>query len=407
MSHERWKHDSEGKEAVNGPIAPIGCGSLPLPCDVVLFPTGIIAIETQRHDGRGRWLVSRCIFGKDCLVPRSSKEEGCVMNSLVFSAGSSGLGASLSILIFVLLAAEIGLPAQRSRASDDLRLACSSDAPVVTEGASIAVRVWALSTSSALRYAWTADAGNIGSSGREVQWDFKDVTWSPNPHQAIVKVTLQSGTTASCSVQVTVLTEQRGGRVPTRSFLVKGQKEGRGYGLYSYFLLGSRPIGSARERYLATMKAYLAGMEDVSQQNDLPAGTLNVTYLPIETTAPPNFTLEWLLDHYDFARAKALLHALPGDLTDGPYIVSTLKPLDSSTTPDRYLFQDLSRVPLEPSELISWWVREFLHQSAQERFWEPKTAELLALKLRTTIAVLAVGLPEVQKAIASWVAWRH
>ena len=48
-------------------------------------------------------------------------------------------------------------------------------------------------------------------------------------------------------------------------------------------------------------------------------------------------------------------------------------------------------------------MREFQNQAAQERFWEPRTMEILTLKLRTTIAVLAIGLPEVQSAVHKWI----
>jgi hypothetical protein len=46
-----------------------------------------------------------------------------------------------------------------------------------------------------------------------------------------------------------------------------------------------------------------------------------------------------------------------------------------------------------------------MNLAAQERFWEPRTAEVLTLKLRSTISVLAIGLPEVKKQLASWVSW--
>ena len=51
------------------------------------------------------------------------------------------------------------------------------------------------------------------------------------------------------------------------------------------------------------------------------------------------------------------------------------------------------------------WVREFLNQAAQERFWEERTGQQLALKLRLTIGILGVGLPEVRKALDTWIAW--
>jgi hypothetical protein len=159
---------------------------------------------------------------------------------------------------------------------------------------------------------------------------------------------------------------------------------------------------------LLAIRALLSAFVDVENQKDLPPATLNITHLPIEVIQPPDPTPEWLLDHYDYAKAQALLHVLPDDLTDGPYIISTLQPLSSyAQPPDRYLFQDLSTVPTQPADLISWWIREFIHQSAQERFWEANTGERMVLKIRTTIAVLAIGLPEVQKSIAGWVSWRH
>jgi len=133
---------------------------------------------------------------------------------------------------------------------------------------------------------------------------------------------------------------------------------------------------------------------------------LNITYLPLETAAPESADAAWYLDHYDYARARVLLDFLPGNRRDGIYLVSSLKPLSGGPNPP-YLLQDFSTLPTEPPDLISWWVREFLNQAAQEQFWEPKTMEHFVLNLRTTISVLAIGLPEVQKAVTGWVSWIH
>ena len=116
---------------------------------------------------------------------------------------------------------------------------------------------------------------------------------------------------------------------------------------------------------------------------------------------------EWVLDHYDYARARALLDLVPRTSREGPYIVSVLKPLGSGDSISQYLFQDFSAVPAGNSDLISWWVREFLNQAAQERFWEPRTAESLVLRLRTTLAILATGFPMVQEGLNSWITWIH
>jgi hypothetical protein len=305
------------------------------------------------------------------------------------------------------LAALVGYsrPIKGSPATEEAPIACSADTPVVDEGKSVILRAWVPPLAQAIEYSWTADAGKMSGSGREVQWDLAEVSASPRPHQATVSVRLPT-VTATCSAQVIVAEAERGVRVTGRSYLIKGKKEDPGYGLYSYLLLGSRPSDSSRERYVAAIKAYLTGMEDIGKLRDyVPPSKLNITYLPLESVSPPNATPEWLVDHYDYARAQALLKALPGNLTEGPYIISTLKPLVFDSAPPQYLFQNLSTVPTKPDDLISWWVREFMHQAAQERFWQSQTAESLVLKMRTTIAALAIGLPDAQKAVAAWVSW--
>lgn len=292
-----------------------------------------------------------------------------------------------------------------SPVTEEAPIACSADMPVVDEGKSVMLRAWVSPLAQAIEYSWTADAGKLSGSGREVQWDLAEVSASRQPRQATVSVRLPTGT-ATCSAQVIIAEAERGVRVTGRSYLIKGKKEDPGYGLYSYLLLGSRPSDSSRERYVAAIKAYLTGMEDIGKLRDyVPPAKLNITYLPVESVPPLDVTPEWLVDHYDYARAQALLKALPGSLIEGPYIVSALKPLAFDSVPPQYLFQNLSTVPTKPDDLISWWVREFIHQAAQEHFWQPQTAESLVLKMRTTIAALAIGLPDAQKAVADWVSW--
>jgi len=291
-----------------------------------------------------------------------------------------------------------------------LHLACSAEKLVVLEGETVVLRAWAASPrGQAAEYAWDADAGKIVGRGGEVRWNLAGVSQNPvRPYQAAVKATLPSGESESCSVQVFVGEKKRGTKRETgRSFLVKGSTEVAGYGLYSYLLLGSHPDSSNRERYLKVIGAYLSMVDEVAKLEPyFRPGQLNIAYLPVEASPDPNPSADWLLEHYDYARARALLDVLPGNLREGPYIISALAPLQS-VSPGQYLFQDLSAVPAKDSDLASWWVREFLSQAAQEHYWEPKTTELFALKMRTTIAVLAVGFPEVQKALDGLISWTH
>jgi hypothetical protein len=196
-------------------------------------------------------------------------------------------------------------------------------------------------------------------------------------------------------------------RITARAFLATGTKEETGYGLYSYLLFGSSPTDSERARYLKAIQAFLILIQTVTDLRDYrSANKLNITYVPVKiqpTSAP---TAEWLLANYDFARARVLLDLLSSRYQTGPYIVSALTPLSNlQAIPRDHLFQDLSLVPTKPEDLLSWWIRAFLNQAAQEQFWKPQTGELLALKVRTMISVEAVALPEVQKKLASWIAW--
>jgi hypothetical protein len=205
---------------------------------------------------------------------------------------------------------------------------------------------------------------------------------------------------ADCTVRVVVQpAPDSRGRESGWSFLVGAQTEESGYGLYSYLVLGSPPDDNSRDRYRQAIEAYVGLVPDIQQLGRLiERRELNVTYLPL-TLPPPGgpVALDWALDHYDYVRARALLRRLPGDYREGPYLISSLEPLTGKTAaPARYLFQDLSRVP---PRLTTLWVKEFLNQAAQERFWEESTARALALKLRTTIAVLTVSLPAVRETL--------
>jgi hypothetical protein len=296
-----------------------------------------------------------------------------------------------------------------------LAVAGSPSTPVIPQNGKVTLRVHASARGrQKLDCSWSADAGAISGGEHEVEWSLKGVEPRPGPYKASVKVSLPSGESASCSIQVFVAkvdltsatAEERGTRETGRSFLVKGANEVPGYGLYSYLLLGSRAATeSTRDRYRKTIQSYLDTVEQVERLlYYLPPNRLNVAYLPIEVAPSSAPTADWLIDNYDYARARSFLDVLPGNLREGPYFISALKRLSSSSPVDHYLFQDLSGVP---SDIDFLWVREFLNQAAQERYWNPPTAELFVLRMRTTIGVLAEGLPEVQQSLGAWIAWLH
>jgi hypothetical protein len=287
-------------------------------------------------------------------------------------------------------------------------------------GETVTLRAWAdTSSGQAPRYAWAVPIGKLEGSGREVRWVLSEV--QPGTYAASVRAIGPAGPSAECLLRVIVRRDAnpRGSPLPSpapsvpqretgTSLLLPGKEEVPEYGLYSYLLLGSPPSDASRERYLKTIEAFWGLTPEIaSLEQYIPRRQLNVAYLPLNTAPDGATSAEWLLANYDFARARSLLRFLPGNTREGPYIVSALKPLAGPATSGPsgpWLFQDLSHVP---PHLVDSWVKEFLNQAAQERFWEENRTEALARKLRLTIGVLSLGLPEVRKGLDDWIAWVH
>lgn len=296
-------------------------------------------------------------------------------------------------------------------------VACSPDKPIARPGETIRLRAYAASpVEKPLKYSWSALAGQVAGQGPEVRWDFTDIP--VGVYEAKVRVS-DGGSGMDCSVRVIVQSQPRvptrGNRETGRSFLLPNEAETTGYGLYSYLLFGSRPTAASRERYLKAVEEFLR-FPDITRYDvfNIPHRTLNITYLPLKTfpdaavldqLADEHYgkVAEWVLKQYDYERARVLLRGIAGSNREGPYFVSVLKPPSWNNPPSRpYLYQDQSSVP---PHLVSLWAKEFLNQAAQEQFWQERTAAQLALKLRTSIGILAIGLPEVRNALNDWIAW--
>jgi len=271
----------------------------------------------------------------------------------------------------------------------------------------VILRAWAQSPSGrALGYTWAATGGRIEGRGAEARWSLAELR--TGTFAATVKAGDGESTSSECRMLVTVRRDVQGrgsSRETGGAFLAAGRSEAAGYGLYSYLLLGAPPSESSRERCLKAIEAYLALVPDVmSLEEYVPRRELNIFYLPVRGAPPPPVTAQAVLESYDYARARSVLRALPGPHRDGPYIVAALRPMSGATAgaPGSYLFQDLSSVP---PHLAASWVKEFLNQAAQERFWEPKKGAQFAQRLRATVGVMGAGLPEVKKSLDSWIAW--
>lgn len=276
-------------------------------------------------------------------------------------------------------------------------VACTPDRPVVFPGETIRLRVWAEHgpkvKEEELTYDWVADTGKLQGSGKEATWDFTDV--KPGNYTASVYVAYPNGETEKCDVLILVEQREAKGGSTGWSLLPTGKNEKAGYGLYSYILFGSRPVtADARERYLMVLEAYVSVVESIARLEaaGIVPNKLNITYVPVTKMPPQNNrpSPEWLLENYDYARARLILDKIPGEhRSDGPYIISHLKPLSNiKQSPELFLYQDLSMIM---PKVIKGYAREFFNQAAQERHWEERTVRQLSLKLQNIIVVMAQG----------------
>lgn len=312
-----------------------------------------------------------------------------------------------ALLTFLTISQFDSSSGRASAETNESAVSCTPQRPAVFDSETIQVRVWLPATNAKDQYTWTATGGSITGQNSTASWDFTGA--KPGAYTASVKISGGEHSVA-CSVRVIAL-EQADGRgvftrVTGRQILVPGAAEAPGYGLYSYILFANPPDETSRDRYLKAIQAYLELIPDlIALEKYAKPIDLNATYVPVGVEPPSSVSAEWVLKHYDYARAAVLLRVLSGPHADGPYIVSSQKPLtgSDSLTKDS-LLQDLSAVP---PDLVASWVKLFINQASQPSFWKPQSATTVALRLRTAVGVLATGLPEVQKSLTNWISWSH
>jgi hypothetical protein len=204
--------------------------------------------------------------------------------------------------------------------------------------------------------------------------------------------------------------------VSGRAFLLGNANEESGFGLYSYLLLGSAPASDAmKQQYLSVIEEYLKLLAEVGSLEGagLPKNELNITYLLLTdrpVVAQP--TPAWVLDHYNFPRAKALL-AIAGrsDLLTGPYLISSLVPMSHLAAPPAHLLlQDMSYCT---SDVAASWIEEFERRAGRADFWKDDTRNQAILDLRTFVSNAAGGLATVGQSTADfknlaagWITWK-
>jgi hypothetical protein len=331
-------------------------------------------------------------------------------------------GLKTSILLLILWAAPDSMAKAKSASEPSggaLQVVCSLEQPIVAPAGKVTAGVLVDAPKSAdVRYLWKATAGGFAAKpgSPELVKESTEATVEWNPHGAALGVYTLSvtvidakGASGVCSVEAQVSEEQEHrsasnavelGSEAARALLIKGRTERKGYGLYSY-ILARRPMDAGgNDRLKEVLKDYLK-LEDVNLEKAFKLSELNITYVPVTGRSPANPPdADWILKNYDYSEGSLLLKELKQE-GDGPYIVSSIQPLEGADKPpDSYIVQDLSTVPVS---IIPLWMKQFRSQTTQQRVWEKKTIGNMALKMRTAIAIAAEGLPMVQKAVGAMI----
>jgi hypothetical protein len=299
----------------------------------------------------------------------------------------------------------------RPESTNGIDLICLTEQPAIIKGESVGLRVWA-STSDGqpiaqpITFEWQVTEGRIQGTGVDVRWDLTTVTIEPSePHKKVIAtVTAPSLGSARCQVEVFIGINTRGALLSARQFLLPNKTEQSKYGLYSYLLFSAPPQNEEEKaRYLRVLGSCLSIVQDIDDflERQQPPAELNATYIPVtKIPKPGKVNIEWAehtLAVYDYASAQILLSKLDRTYQQGPYLISTLKPLSQSSNPvPLHLFQDFTGVVPDHA---SNWVKHFTYLAAQQRGWTDQSLRRVHLTMRNLIAVAGIVTPDVASGI--------
>lgn len=111
-----------------------------------------------------------------------------------------------------------------------------------------------------------------------------------------------------------------------RGFLLKDRPEEPGLGGYGYVLFTSRPSADNLKRYVAVCDSYLRQFPPASAYGDVPRQELMITFWLLEVDAASPRELEdcdWLVNHYDYARANRTATVIEMAGQAGPILAAT------------------------------------------------------------------------------------
>ncbi len=209
--------------------------------------------------------------------------------------------------------------------------------------------------------------------------------------------------------------------ITSREFLIRGEQEAPGFGLYSYILIGTPPANDdIREIYLAIMRAYLriTTVEASIASALFDSSGINITYLPIEQrwepeNADPEALAESLLDHYDYIRAQRIILTMYEEQLDGPLIISASVPLSGlrRRPPGIALVQHLPLAapdwnpgtpdwnPAIAARLADVWVTSFRATASRALFKEDNDLRHFMMEFQKILAATAEAIPPIVDAI--------
>ncbi len=316
----------------------------------------------------------------------------------------------------------IGAPAEGSKdAANTMEIICLTEQPAIVEGESATLKAWASTPdgqpiTQRITFQWQVPEGRITTQAAEARWDLSRVKVEPREGRkklvATVRVTEPGESEVRCAVEVFIGKQEavipdrgtiRGEKLfSAKRYLLPGESEEPGYGLYSYLLLSAPPMDTeANARYAKMIEAYLLLLQDVDEYlgKHVRPSRLNATYIPLKRRPEPGHSnAEWaanVLAVYDYTAAEIFLSHLDKSYLKGPYLVSVLKPLSEMNTPT-YLFEDFTGVV---PALVAERVRFFKFLAAQERSWSEESLERFAHKLHNLVAVGGKVAPDALKGL--------
>jgi hypothetical protein len=303
-----------------------------------------------------------------------------------------------------------------------MEVICLNEQPAIVEGESATLKTWASTPdgqpiNQPVTFQWQVTEGLITIQATEARWDLSRVKVEPREGRkrlvATVRATAAGWDEAYCVVEVFIGKQEvvipdrgtiRGEKlVSARRYLLPGESEEPGYGLYSYLLFSAPPMNHEEHaRYVKMIEAYLLLLQDLDEYlgRHVRPSRLNATYIPLNKRPDPGRSnAEWaanVLAVYDYTTAELLLSQLDQSYLKGPYLVSVLKPLSRSDIA-LYLFEDFTGVV---PELVAERVKFFKFLAAQERTWSEASLERFGHTLRNLVAVGAKVAPDVWQGLA-------